>query len=189
MTKRLVLLLALGIIPVFSQTPCIEQAKKGEIGTCLNIRVPVTEADAKFVPVVAMPNYVVYPQLPYSLQLEFSTKEQALAIVELVKFAAPGSKLVVKDVGSGQSFPPFRELVYYNDGGLFAPRLYEISGTIPTVNGNQPTTFEPGWFINVYRLLYGGSYTGNQFPFGKDRVVVMEENGGAYPKWVGSLVQ
>ncbi len=189
--KKLILglFLAVGLAAsaAFGQTPCIDAAKKGVVASCLDIQAKVTRADAQFVAVNPIPGYSVSPDLSYSQALEFATKEQALAVIELIKFAAPGSNLVLKDVGPSQSFPPFRELRYFNDGGLFAPRLYEISGTIALATGPLPTLFEPGWLINVERLIYGGSFeTQALYPWGKDRLIVFQQfEGSAFPKWVG----
>lgn len=185
--KRLLLLLTLAIAPAFCQTPCIEAAKTGVVGSCLDRTVRVTPGDAQFVPVTPVKGYTVDPTVPYSIALEFSTKEQAQALVELIKFVAPGSKLTINDLGSQFTFAPFRQLQYFNAGGLFDPRVYYITGTVRLADVDYQVSFEPGWFVNVTRLIYRGSNSAGDFGFpqGADRVAVVVQFGGAQPLWVG----
>ena len=183
------LALALSAAALFAQTPCIDQAKAGIVGVCLDSKAPVTSKDAAFVGTVpGVAGYLVDPVLPTAISYEFVTKEQALAIIELIKFANPGSQLTLKDTGETSfSFPPFRELRYFNDGGLTAPRIYTVVGTIKMGDVDLQTVFEPGWFLNVTRLLYKGSYDTQElgYPFGNTKLVVVAQMGGAFPKWVG----
>lgn len=187
MKLKVFLLSLVACVASFAQTPCIDQAKLGKVGTCLTSSSRATSADAKFVATTEIPGYVVYPDLPYSLSLEFATKEQATALCALLIFQYPGSTFNIADTGSSFSFPPFRELLYLNAGGMFDKRVYTVTGTI-NINGVPfQTVFEPGWFINVTGAIYGGSLeTQNRFPFGKDKVVAVPELGGASPKWVGN---
>lgn len=158
-----------------AQTPCIDAARQGKLGLCLSATVPVTRADAQFVPVSPIKGYTVDPDLPYTMALEFSTKEQATAIVELVKFFYPGSDLTLIDNGTTSfSYPPFRMLKYFNQGGMYDPRYYVVQGTIQIDGSDLPTNFIPGWFLNVHRLIIAPKST---------TVTAVVELGGAYPHW------
>jgi len=172
--RKLALLFLLAL-PAFCQTPCIDDARQGKVGLCINATVPVTRADAQFVAVSPIPGYVVDPDVPYTTALEFSTKEQATAIIELVKFFYPGSNLTLVDNGATSfSYPPFRTLKYFNQGGMFEPRYYVVQGTIQIDGSDFQTNFIPGWFLNVSRLIMAP---------GAMKVVSVVELGGAYPHW------
>lgn len=174
MFKRFLLLLTLAV-PAFCQTPCIDDARTGKVGSCLNQTVPVTRADAQFVTAVTIPGYVVAPDVPYLLSLQFATQEQALAIVELIKFNYPGSTLTLVDNGvSSNSYPPYKVLKYFNAGGLYDPRIYTASGTIVVDGVAYQTNFIFGWFINVSKLIFLPGSTG---------LTAVAELGGAYPHW------
>ena len=171
-------------------TDCILKAKQGIIGDCFKNIVPVTPADAKYTSYDGVKiQYVVDPTIPYPTQLEFSTFEQAQALQSLIEFYYPGSNLTIDDYAGNFSFYPFRRLVYLNDGGLLAPRLYRITGTI-NLDGDTPTPtqFSVGWVINVKRILQGGLNPWTQqagYPDGNSKLVTVNEMGLAQPEWTG----
>lgn len=189
--KKYILMLILATAACFAQTPCIQDAQNGKVGLCLTMTVKVTDADAQFVPVWPVQGYHVDPTLPYSMKLEFSTMEQSLAIASLITFRYPGSKLTITDTGTNYSFPPFRALKYFNDGSMFAPRIYTMGGTVRVQGSDFRVNFEPGWTINVIKLIYGGSYEMQEqgYPFGSSMLILFFEQGIYQPVWVGGPQQ
>lgn len=189
--KKLFLMLVLAGVSLFAQTPCIEDAKAGKVGQCFDVSVPVTGNDARYVPVQVISGYTVSPAISRSLAFEFSSQEQAVALSALITKLFPGSKLTVSDYGNQFYFSPFRKLQYFNDGGLFAPRLYQISGTVMLDGTATPIAFSVGWSINVVRLLYGGSFETQElgYPYGNYFLTVVVSSGLAQPVWVGGPKQ
>ncbi len=173
-------------------TACLLQALKGIVGDCLKVTVPVTPADAMYVPYDSerpVQGYIVDPTIPVATQYEFCTLEQAQAIQAILQSKLPGSDLTITDYVSSFSFPPFRKILYTNDGGLFAPRLYKLSGTLVfPEGGSQPTQFSIGWLINVKGVLFRGinMYTERMgYPVGNSDLVLVNEFGNFVPEWVG----
>lgn len=169
-------------------TDCIVKAKQGIIGDCFKTIVPVTPADAKYTGYDGTKlQYVVDPTIPYPTQLEFSTFEQAQALQSLIEFYYHESNLTIDDYSGNFSFYPFRKLVYLNDGGLMAPRLYRVTGTIKLDGTDTPTQFSVGWVINVKRIIQNGynPWTQADYPAGNIKLVVVNEMGLAQPEWTG----
>lgn len=190
MFKKILLVLTLAVAPAFCQTPCIDAAKTGKVGDCLASTVPVTIGVATMQAGSTAPaGYNSDPNVPQSIKLEFSTPEQAQALVELIKFRYPGSVLSVQDY-SNQFDYGYRRLVYQggiNLNQMFSPQVLRITGTV-MVNGQSfPTTFSAGWSINVVKLIYGGSYEMQEqgYPFGGTTLLMFFEGGSYQPVWVG----
>ena len=172
-------------------TPCIIAAMKGQVGDCLRITMPVTPADAQWVaydPNNPVKGYTVDPRLAYALQLEFSTFEQAQAVQAVLENRYPGSTLKIVDYANNFTYAPYRKLQYLNDGGLYAPRLYSIYGTLALPDGPTPTEIKVGYFINVKGVIMGGAnpYTEQLgYPAGNTDFVIVGEMGLAQPEWTG----
>lgn len=169
----------------------IEEASKGIVPLeIFSSIMPVMLSDARFVAFSAdqNPQYTVQPNLSYVDQLQFSTKEQALAIVALIEQKYPGSTLQIFDNVDFFSYPGFRKLQYFNAGDLRDPRVYKVNGSINLPEGLTVTEFNVGWLINVKRILNGGSSameTGPGWPEGNTVLRAMNSMGLAQPIWVG----
>ena len=173
-------------------TSCLLSALKGIVGDCLRVTAAVTPFDALYVPYDPehpFPGYIVDPSIPMPTQYEFSTLEQAQAIQAILQFKYPGSDLTITDYAANFSFAPLRKIPYKNDGGLFAPRLYKISGTLNIPDGGQvQTQFSVGWLINVKGVMFRGinPYTEKMgYPVGNSDLVLVSEFGNMTPEWVG----
>lgn len=172
-------------------TPCIIAAMQGTIGDCLRTETYVSPGDAQWTaydPNNPVKGYTVDPRIPYSLQLEFSTFEQAQAMQALLEKRYPGSVLKITDYAANFSYPPYRKLQYLNDGGMYAPRLYEITGTLNLPEGATQTEIHVGYLINVKGVIMGGAnpWTGKLgYPDGNTELVIVNEMGLAQPEWVG----
>ena len=173
-------------------TPCLLAALKGIVGDCLKVTATVTPADAMYMPYDPerpVLGYIVDPSIPVATQYEFSTLEQAQAIQAILQFKYPGSDLTITDYVSSFSFSPFRKIQYMNDGGLFAPRLYKIIGTLNIPDGGQaPTQFSVGWLVNVKGVLFRGINTWTErmgYPVGTSDLILVNEMGLLQPEWVG----
>lgn len=172
-------------------TPCIIAAMKGLISDCLRTETYVSPGDAQWVaydPNNPVKGYTVDPKIPYSLQLEFSTFEQAQALQALLEVRYTGSTLKITDYASNFTYPPYRKLQYLNDGGLYAPRLYEITGTLNLPEGPTHTEIHVGYLINVKGVIMGGTnlWTGKLgYLDGNLDLAIVNEMGLAQPEWVG----
>ena len=172
-------------------TPCIIAAMKGLIGDCLRTETYVGDGDAQWVaydPNNPVKGYTVDPSLPYGIKLEFATFEQAQALQALLEKRFPGSTLAITDYAGNFVYPPYRKLQYFNDGGLYAPRLYEIKGTLNIPEGVTPTEIHVGDFINRKGVVMGGMNPWTEqlgYPAGNTDIVVVVEMGMAQPEWVG----
>ncbi len=176
--------------PTPGPTPCILAAMNGQVGDCLRMTAPwIREAIwVAYDPANPMKGYTVDPVIPYSIQVEFSTFEQAQALQALLEKRYPGSTLKITDYAANFAYPPFRKLQYLNDGGLYSPRLYKITGTLNLPEGPTPTEIPIGYFINVKGVIMGGmnNYTeALGYPAGNTDIVIVGEMGLAQPEWVG----
>jgi hypothetical protein len=140
----------------------------------LNQAIRPTTQDAQYVAMSPPKGYTVNPMLPYRETLEFSTKQQCLDLIALIKDQAPDADLAIVDVGEQRVYYPFCALKYFNAGGLNDPRIYMIQGTIPTPQGTLQTIIDAGWFINVHRLIENPSAT---------KIQMVVELGGVFPHW------
>jgi hypothetical protein len=176
-------------------TPCIVAAMNGIVGDCLRTPTYVSSGDARWVaydPSRLPSGYVVDPNIQYTIQLEFSTFEQAQALQALLEKRYPGSTLAITDYVSNFIYPPFRKIQYLNDGGLYSPRLYEIKGTLNLPEGPTPTEIHVGDFINRKGVIMGGlnPYTEQLgYPAGNVDIVIVGEMGMGIPEWVGGPKQ
>lgn len=127
-------------------------------------------SDAHYVAMSADPSYHVEPTLGYSERLEFCTRRQVNDLFDLIKSIDPSADLTITDIGEKRVLPPFRQLKYFNAGGLDDPRIYQVDGTI----GDLQTTFEPGWLINVKHII--------ETPWAT-KLVLNKQFGGIYPGW------
>ena len=178
--------------PVGNSTPCLLAAAKGIVGDCLRSIVPVSPADALYVVYDSekpLANYVVEPAIPAMTQMEFSTLEQALAILTILQTKYPGSDLALYDYVSNFAFPPFRKIQYFNDGGLYVPRMYKIAGTLNIPGGGQvPTQFSVGWLVNMKGVFFRGINNWVErmgYPSGNSDIILVNEFGNLVPEWVG----
>ena len=169
-------------------SPAIELAKQGTLADIFDTIVPVTEQDAQFVHFNDNSRYQLEPALSAYDKIQFSSLEQALALVALINFKYPGSQLTVVDNAIAFAYPGFRKLQYGNAGGLSDPRVYKVIGTISVDGVDSPTEFNVGYNINVKRILQGGInlWTAKLgYPEGNSTLVVVNEMGLDQPEWVG----
>jgi hypothetical protein len=131
--------------------------------------------DARYVPMSPMAGYQFSPQLPQREQLDFATRRQCNDLITMIKTIAPGAELAIVDTGENRVYPPYMQLKYFNKNGLDDPRIFEITGTIPTDQGPQQTIIEVGYFLQVMLLMENPRAT---------TLSLVIELGGIFPHWV-----
>ena len=124
----------------------------GSINPVLNTLTVVTDDDAAWVAYKDGPrDYRVDPKIADALKLEFSSPEQLMALMDVMRTSGINiDRLEVKDSKSNWDYYPYKYLTYLRDSG---PKLYSLKGFITTKDGRETyIDINVGSFINMQRI-------------------------------------